>query len=163
MPHLNLHTNNEKIYYYEFVSCCPHFRCIKMLLSSFIVPVSPSASSSSSKKRRRAITNTKKIRIRQYYFDRAYNKRPTLKALQTWYEDKHPYCSIAFSSLSEITSSKYERLDDQNVATSISYQSRMYNAVYLDLEVALYQFQLWMTQKGALITGQILQEMAQKI
>jgi hypothetical protein len=32
--------------------------------------------------------------------------------LQAWYEDKHSCCSIAFSSLSEITSSKYERLDD---------------------------------------------------
>jgi Fission yeast centromere protein N-terminal domain len=94
----------------------------------------------SSKKRRQAITNAEKIDIRHYYFDEAHNKRLTLKELQACYEDKRPRCSIALSSLSEITSSKYERLDDQNVATSVSYQNRIRDAAYPDLEAALYHF-----------------------
>jgi Fission yeast centromere protein N-terminal domain len=133
-----------------------------MPLSSLTVPISLPASSSSSKKRRRAIINADKIEIRQYYFNKTHNKRPTLKALQAWYEDKHPHRPIAISSLSEITSSKYNRLDDQNIA-AVSNYSWLREAAYPDLKAALYQFQLRMTQKGATITGEILQEIAQRI
>lgn len=118
-----------------------------MPLSSLSTPVSPSLPS---KKRRRAITNADKLEIRQYYFDRTHSKPPTLKALQSWYQDKHPHLRIAYSTLSEITSSKYESLDNQELSLK---HTRLRDAAYPDLEAALYQFQLQMGQKGATITG----------
>jgi Fission yeast centromere protein N-terminal domain len=118
------------------------------LTPSLSTPASPL-----SKKRRRAITNADKIEIRQYFFDPTHTKRPTLKAVQAWYKDKHPHCRIAFSTLSEITSSKYEILDKQ--VPSLTH-TRLRESAYPDLEAALYQFQLQITRKGATMTGQIL-------
>jgi Fission yeast centromere protein N-terminal domain len=66
-----------------------------------------------SKKRRRAISKAEKLEIRQYFFDPSHPTRPTLKAVQDWYGNKHPHCRIAFSTLLEITSTKYESLDNQ--------------------------------------------------
>jgi Tc5 transposase DNA-binding domain len=69
---------------------------------------------------------------------------------------------VSISSLGEFVSAKYDALDNPNV-TVASNQYRQRDAAYPDLEAALYQFQVRMTQKGAAITGEILQEMANKI
>jgi Fission yeast centromere protein N-terminal domain len=94
-----------------------------MPLTSLLTPVMLPASSSSSKKRRRAITNTEKIEIRKYYFDKTHNKRPTLSTLQKWYKDKHPHLPVSISSLEKFISAKYNTLNNLNVTvTSNQYQ-----------------------------------------
>ena len=110
-----------------------------MSLSSFNTLISSPATSKSLKKRRRVITNTEKIELRSYFFDKTYNKRPTLNVLQRWYHDKHPHLPISTSSLDEITSSKYDCLDVLNITQTVSEgYTRLRNVNYPDLEVVLY-------------------------
>jgi Tc5 transposase DNA-binding domain len=53
--------------------------------------------------------------------------------------------------------------DDSTAKRRYTGSIRLREAIYPDLEAALYQFQLRMTQKGAAITGDILKEMAGQI
>lgn len=136
-----------------------------MTLSTPRTSTSLPSSSEASKKRRRAISTADKLEIRRYFFDKAHNKRPTLKALQEWYAQKHPHVpKLHISSISEIISDKYDTLDDDcTTKKRVVGASRLRQANHPDLEAALYQFQLRMTRKGAAITGDILKEMAGQI
>jgi Fission yeast centromere protein N-terminal domain/Tc5 transposase DNA-binding domain len=117
-----------------------------------------------SKKRRRRISDVQKPAIREYVFDKSHHTKPSLQAVQTWFQDKYPHDKgIAASSLSEIISKRHAYLDNIPDNAATWDQTRRRQAHYPDLEAALYEFQLRMIRKGAAVTGDILTQMAEKI
>jgi hypothetical protein len=115
--------------------------------------------SQAARKRRRAITDAEKKAIRDWWAA-APPEQKNHKKLRAWFLDTH-FHSIAQSSISEILSDRYTHLDK---STKVEFADRKKNrpSNWPDLESALNEWQIRMNRKGAIITGYILKEMADK-
>lgn len=116
---------------------------------------------SEAKKRRRAITDVERKALREFYHDQSNTNggRPSGKDMRHWFETRFHHLPSE-STISEILSSKYARLDED-----LSHPAAKKNrpALYPDLEIALFDWQQRMQTNEAAITGELLQEMASKL
>ena len=119
----------------------------------------PTSTSSSTRKRRRAITDAEKKAIRDWWAA-ASPEQKSHKKLRAWFQETH-YHTISQSSISEILSDRYERLD-KSTAVEFAGKKRDRASKWPDLESALNEWQIRMNRKGATITGYILKEMVDK-
>jgi hypothetical protein len=111
-----------------------------------------------SRKRRRAITDAEKKAIREWWATAPPDQK-TPQNLRAWFLESH-YHTIAQSSISEILSTRYGRLDAAVVEFADRKRDR--SACWPNLESALNEWQIRMNRKRAIITGYILKEMADK-
>jgi hypothetical protein len=123
--------------------------------TSLTVPLSPPK-----KKRRRAITDAEKKAIREHWAG-LQNDQKSHKAVISWFEDTY-YHTISQSTVSEILSIRYNRLDAYSIA---EHPAQMRNILryWPDFESALNEWQIWMVRKGASISKLLLQEMAGRL
>jgi Fission yeast centromere protein N-terminal domain len=56
------------------------------------------------KKRRRAITDAEKLNIRNYYFKKSLESKPSLDTVQRWFKNKYDGHVLTYLILSEIFS-----------------------------------------------------------
>ena len=122
-------------------------------IASLYSPTPPPA-----RKRRQAITDAEKKAIREWW-TAATPEQKSHKKLRAWFLESH-YHNISQSTVSEILSVRYERLDAS--AVEFANKKRDRAGHWPDLESALNEWQIRMNRKGATITGYILKEMADK-
>lgn len=125
--------------------------------------ISPGTAPKSSKsplkqrKRRRAVTDVERKALRDYFHDES-NGKPPQKKLQQWFHKKFNH-QLAQSSISDILGPTYVHLD--NTKALLRPDNKKTRASHWpDLEEALFDWQQKMQNKGAVITGDILKEMA---
>jgi hypothetical protein len=102
-------------------------------------------------RRRQAITNTQKRALRQFY-QVATLPKPKYEALQAWYQNEYGG-SIRKSSISDILSSKYAYLDDDEF---IKDQMRERPIKWGLLEECLFEWEQRYEACGGIISGDIL-------
>ncbi len=109
-------------------------------------------------KKRHAVGDAERRRIRRRYKEHPCNQ----KEMCQWYLKETGH-SIVQGRMSDILSTKYQHLDDDNRNDRYLTSFRNVRADYPDLEQALYDWQQRMEKQGAPLTGDILRAKAHEI
>jgi len=125
------------------------------LSAALILPITPPRPT---KRARREITNEQRVTLRQHFFEA--ERKPTHEACITWFKQRFNH-DLSQSQVSKILSDQYSSLDKKD-----SWQNYGKNrqAVYPDLEEALYQWQLTANRSTRItVTGDTLKEIASRL
>lgn len=107
------------------------------------------------RKRRRAIRDVKCKALRDHYFNYEGGK-PSQKAIREWFFKEFQHLPSQ-STISESFSKTFEHLDTGATRPNVKRQR---TPAWVDLENALFKWQQCMEKKKAIVTGDLLMEMA---